>query len=319
MVSRVRPILTALGVLVAAGALRMPIEQSLTTDFRRQGLLEQPLEIDTKEKIGQNSLVVALAGLRTLVAAFTHLQATEKFTKTQWAELEDLSETTVRLAPRTSYYWDIGGWHLGYNASASFRSDKGLPQLRAQAEARRWVEKGREFFDRGARNLPKDWKLPAALGNLYSDPHRFPDDTKAEEAFARAIATGNAPAAVSRARLIAAARAGKDPAQTLAEIRKMLEEPSNRLPTLLCLEFVLENKLSPQADPLAHAVKIFGSEAKALRNLGAYSTNILDRLPEDGVDLAIRLLESHADIPPDDPRSFILQRERLLDQDRFTQ
>jgi hypothetical protein len=48
MSSRIRPILTALGVIVAGGALRMSFEQAVTRDFRQQGLLEEPLDIDVK-------------------------------------------------------------------------------------------------------------------------------------------------------------------------------------------------------------------------------------------------------------------------------
>src|SRR5690606_6134731 len=103
MMSRLRPILVALAVLSLAGAIRLPFEQSLTTRFRGEGLLEKPLEIETRDKIGQNSLVVVLAGVRTLVASFTSLQMTEKFSKTLWNELEDSAETTVRLSPRTPF------------------------------------------------------------------------------------------------------------------------------------------------------------------------------------------------------------------------
>ena len=315
---RIRPILTALGVIVAGGALRMSFEQAVTRDFRQQGLLEEPLDIDVKEKIGQNSMVVALAGLRTLVAAFTHLQATEKFTKTLWNDVEDLCETTVRLSPKTPYYWDMGGWHLGYNASSAYRSDSKLPKLRADAEARRWVEKGRNFFERGARNNPHDWKLWAALGNLCSNNAFFPDDAKAAEAYGKAVATGGAPLSIQRFRLLADARAGQDPEKILGEVRELLKVPENRVPTLLCMNYALEARKSRPEDPVGAVTAIFGSEAKALRNLGAYFTNIRTRLPEDGVETAIRLLERRAGIAPDDPKSFILEREKLIERERFS-
>jgi hypothetical protein len=318
MKSRIRSIFAAVGVIAAAGALRMPFEQALTRDFRQQGLLEEPLDIDVKEKIGQNSMVVALAGVRTLVAAFTHLQTTEKFTKSLWNDVEDHAETTVRLSPRTSYYWDIGGWHVGYNASAAYRSDPALPKLRAEAESRRWAEKGREFFERGARNNPHDWKLWAALGNFCSNPSFFPDDVKAADAFSKAVATGEAPASIHRFRLLADARLGQDPDKTLAEIRELLKVPENRVPTLLCMQYALEARKSPPADPVKTVVGIFGSETKALRNLGAYFTNIRTRLPLDGMETAIRLLERRAGIAPDDPKSFIFEREKLLERERFT-
>ena len=317
MTSRFRPILIALGVIIAAGALRMPMEQAMTHDFRRQGLLEEELDIDVKEKIGQNSMVVALAGVRTLVSSFTSLQMTENFTKTLWNKVEDNAETTVRLSPRTPYYWDIGGWHVGYNAASAYRSDSKLPKLRAEAEARRWVEKGRRFFERGAHNNPGSWRAWVALGNFCSNPSFFPDDRKASEAYNKAIETGGAPPSIYRYCLLAEARAGQDPEKTLAEVRELLKVPENRVPTLLCLNYVLEAQKSRPEDPVAAAIANFGSETKALRNLGAYFTNVSGRLPNDGVETAIRLLEGRAGIAPDSPQSFILQREKLIEERRF--
>lgn len=317
MISRFRPILVALGVIIAAGALRMPFEQAMTRDFRRQGLLEEELDIDVREKIGQNSMVVALAGVRTLVSSFTSLQMTENFTKTLWNKVEDNAETTVRLSPRTPYYWDIGGWHVGYNAASAYRSDPKLPKLRAEAEARRWVEKGRRFFERGAHNNPGSWRAWVALGNFCSNPAFFPDDRKAAEAYAKAIEIGGTPASVNRYRLLAEARAGQDPEKTLAEVRELLKVRENRVPTLLCLNYALEARKSRPEDPVKAVVAIFGSETKALRNLGAYFTNITARLPDDGVETAIRLLERRIGIAPDDPKSFILEREKLIELQRF--
>lgn len=311
MSPRRRPLLAAAFVLLASGGLRLGFEEGLTESFRRDGLLDRPLEIGLREKIGQNSSAVALAGLRTLVATFTHLQATDDFYATRWTDLAKAMDTTVQLAPRASYYWDIGGWHIGINASAWYRHESGLPPLRARAEARRWVEKGREFFERGLRNNPDDWRLAAALGNLCSDPYRFPDDSRAAAAYARAVATGQAPLYVRRARLIADARASEDPAGTLAEIHGLLAEQVNRVPTLLCLAYALECRLQPPADPVARALEIFGGEEKALRNLGGYFLNLHERLPMNGVETAVRLLEHRRQIPPEDPRSFIFKREQL--------
>lgn len=314
MKSRRRPLLIAAAVLMTAGFVRMHVEQAMTADFRKQGLLLQPLELELKEKLGQNSSAVALAGLRTLVATFTHLKVTECFSRQKWFDLEKAMNTTVQLAPRGTYYWDIGGWHLGTNASTYYRSEAGLPELRARAEAKRWVLKGREFFQRGIRNNPDDWRLQVALGNLCSDPFRYPDDALAAEAYAGAVATGQAPPSVQRALLFARVRAGIDLAGSREKVRELLANPRNRVPTLLCIAYVLEARADPPEDPVARAVEIFGSEEKALRNLGSYFLNIHDRLPMDGVELAVRLLEYRRGIRPGDPDSFIRKLEELPDR-----
>jgi hypothetical protein len=312
MKSRRRALLAALAVLVAGGYLRLHLEDGATKEFRHRGLLSEPLDIDVREKIGQNSAVVALAGLRTLVASFASLRATEQFTNTEWPELDESVNTTVQLSPKTNYYWDIGGWHLAYNAAASYRNDPGLSQLRAEAEARRWVNKGKEFFERGTRNNPDDWRLATALGNLYSSPYHFPEDEKAVSAYSRAWATGKADPRVRRNLLQARARVGEDPAVLLAELRDILQsDPRSAVPSMLALRYVLEAKISPPDDPVARAVEIFGSEERALRILGTYFTDYLDRMPQTGVETAVRLLERRKGIAPDSPESNIRLREEL--------
>ncbi|HEY1121777.1 MAG TPA: hypothetical protein VGE67_09260 [Haloferula sp.] len=307
--------LLALGVLAAGGLLRLPTEQAITARFREKGLLSAPLDIGLKEQIGQNSSAIALAGLRTLVATFTHLQATEAFTKCEWLDVEKLMETTVQLSPRGTYYWDMGAWHMAYNASSWYRIDSGLPPIRAKAEARRWIEKGRHFYERGIANNPGNWELPALLGQLLSDARRDPDDKAAVEAFRKAVATGKAPPHILRQRFFAEARAGADPAEMLAAVRALLTSQGNRVPTLLCLRYTLEYQLHEPEDPVALATEIFGSEEKALRNLGDYYVNnLLDRMPERGVEAAIRLLEGRQGISPEDSRSLIRQKEMARDR-----
>ncbi|MCW1922251.1 hypothetical protein OKA05_06780 [Luteolibacter arcticus] len=309
-----RPLL-AVAVLLVAGVLRLPMEEALTKDFQKQGLLSPPLEIGLREKIGQNSSAIALAGLRTLVATFAHLEATEHFHECAWGEVERSMETTVQLAPHGPYYWDMGAWHMAYNAASWYRMDSGLPPVRAKAEARRWIAKGRHFYERGIANNPGDWQLPSLYGQLLSDARRDPDDKAAVEAFRKAVATGKAPPHIHRQRFFAEARAGGDPAEMLAAVRSLLATPENRVPTLLCLCYTLEYQVHEPDDPLALVRDVFGNEEKALRNLGEYHVNnLLDRMPERGVETALRLLEQQRGISPEDRRSFIRQKEEARDR-----
>jgi hypothetical protein len=307
--------LLAVVVLAAGGLLRLPVEQELTEDFQKKGLLSAPLEIGLRERIGQNSSAIALAGLRTLVATFAHLQATEHFNECNWSEVENSMGTAVQLAPHGPYYWDMGAWHMAYNAASWYRLDSGLPPVRAKAESRRWIEKGRQFYERGIANNPDDWQLPSLLGQLLSDPRRDPDDQAAVEAFRKAVATGKAPPHIHRQRFFAEARAEADPREILAAVRALLATPGNRVPTLLGLHYALEYQVHEPEDPAALALEIFGSEEKALRNLGDYYVNnLLDRMPERGVEAAIRVLEGRQGISPEDGRSFIRQKEEARER-----
>jgi hypothetical protein len=316
-----RRTLLALAVLVIAGLLRLPAEHGLARDFRGSGLLPEPLELDLKEQIGQNGTAIALAGLQTLVATFTNLQATEHYSRyawddprmeKAWRKVEDSMNTTVRLAPRGTYYWDMGAYHTAYNASSWVRNESGLPPLRAKAEALRWVEKGRDFHRRGIARNPDNWELPYRLGQLLSSPFHFPDDEAAAAAFRQALAVEGAPPSLRRRLLFAEARSGKDPAGKLAEVRALLREPGNRVPTLLCLAYTLEYQMNEPEDPLDLALAIFGSEEKALRNLGDYHVNgLVYRWPETGVEAAVRRLERRNGISPEDPASALRRKEEL--------
>jgi hypothetical protein len=309
-----RPLIAA-AVFLAGGAVRLHLEQRVTEDFRKQGLLSAPLDIELRQKIGQNSWAIALSGQRTLVATFANLQATGYFGECAWPEVADCMETAVELSPEGAYYWDMGAWHMAYNAASWYRVDSGMPPVRAKAEERRWIQKGRKFYERGIANNPGDWQLPALLGQLLSDPRRNPDNQAAAEAFRKSVATGKAPPHILRQRFFAEARAGADPAEMLAAVRALLDKPGNRVPTLLALRYSLEYQLHEPEDPAALAVEIFGSEEKALRNLGDYYVNnVLQRMPERGVEAAIRILEGRRGISPEDRKSSIRQKEEARER-----
>ena len=70
-------------------------------ELRAAGLFPPPMEIGTRDRIGQTSSAVALGGLRTLVATFLNLRAFTFFTEQRWDDVEDTFDTIVDLAPRT--------------------------------------------------------------------------------------------------------------------------------------------------------------------------------------------------------------------------
>ena len=136
----------------------------------RRAAFAAPLEIATRDRIGQTSSAVALGGLRTLVATFLNLRAFTYFTEQRWDDVADTYDTIVDLAPHTRYYWETGSWHLAYNAASYYLNDSELPPLRRREAWRASILRGRAFLERGIRNNPDDWSLLANLGMLLSDP-----------------------------------------------------------------------------------------------------------------------------------------------------
>jgi hypothetical protein len=299
------------GILIAAvlalGAARMPFEAALAKDLRAAKLTPPPLEIGTRDKIGQTSSAVALGGLRTLVATFLNLRAFGFFEENKWDKVADTFETIVDLAPHSAYYWDTGSWYSAFCAASYYRNDTSMPALRRREAWRDSIHRGKAFLERGIRNNPEDPTLLSAMGALLSSEYRFPafqdlDKTFAEAAeyYRRAADTGRALGFVRRAQFIALARVSGKEKEALALARSLYADPTNRVPTLVTLLLVLEAYENPSMDTGKRAVEIFGTPEIAYRALSAHWQWTSQRYPVYGVASALRSLEKTLAIPAEE-------------------
>jgi hypothetical protein len=280
--------------LLLAGLIKAPWELRAQRSFEDQGILWRPLEVGVREKIGQTCAVVSLGGLRTVVATFLNLAAYGSFEKRDWVKLTDQFELIVSLQPRTSYYWDVGAWHMAYNAAMDCKEREDWPAARQEALHRAYVLKGRGFLERGVCNNPDDRTLLSSLGRFYGTPGKYPDYIRSAEAYERAWKTGKARNFEARAWLYSLARVEGKERQALALARQLFETDRNRVDTLCCLLFVLEWS-QPQAASTPELIKrCFGDEATALRMLTTYRQNNAEMLPTAGVDHAISWLQTSA-------------------------
>lgn len=293
------------GALLVLGAARLSYEAGLSGELQAAGLAPPRLPIDLRDKIGQTSSVVALGGLRTLVATFLNLRAYTAFSEQRWEAIEKTFHTIVALAPHTRYYWETGSWHLAYNAASYFLNDSQLPPLRRREAWRLYVLKGRAFLERGVRNNPADWGLLTNLGMLLSDPNKFaafrdPNATfaAAAEAYRQAAATGKALDYVARAQLYSLARVEGQEREALALARRLYAAgPRNHTPTLLMLLLVLEAHDNPALDGAQRAVELFGSPQKAYDTLCGHWQRTRERFPVFGLSAALQALEPTLAIP----------------------
>lgn len=292
MMNTFRKITVVLLALVLAGFVKTPWEERAQRDFTEQDLLFRPLEVEVREKLGQTFWVVALGGLRTVVATFFNLKAFSSFEDRDWVKLEDQYELIVALEPRTGYYWDVGAWHMSYNAAVDYRENEDLPPARQQALHRTYVVKGRNFLERGVINNPNEWTLLSSLGRFYGTSTKYPDYAKSADAYERAWKTGRARNFEARAWLYSLARVEGKQQQALALARSLFADERNRVDTLRCLLFVLEWGQA-QAPPTSELLQqLFENDAEALRMLTTYQQNNAEMLPTSGVDHAISLLKS---------------------------
>lgn len=296
MSAHARRCLLALALLVAAGVVRMPVEQAFTEDLRQRELLRRPVDLETRKKLGQGFWAVSLGGLRTLVATILNLRAHHFFEGQEWTRLAETYDTIVQLAPATRYYWDTGSWHMAYNAASHYLLDSDLPGLRKDLEWRRWILRGTEFLEEGVRQNPGDWRLWANLGVLYSDRNKLIDYAKAEEAFRRSLETGDAPPHIARSRAYALARVPGKEREALELVRALYAPDRRNVPTLTALRFALESRFEPRPDPVSFAIESFGDARRAYRGLGDYLLSD-ESYPMDGVRPALGALEERLDVP----------------------
>lgn len=290
--------------LLAFGAARLPFEAGLAKELRAAGLTPPPMEIGTRDKIGQTSSAVALGGLRTLVATFLNLRAFSFFQEQRWDEVADTYDMIVDLAPRTRYYWETGSWHSAYNAASYYRNDSKLPALRRREAWRASILKGRAFLERGIRNNPDDWSILATLGFLLSDSNKLPAFRDPNEAFAaaadayhRSAATGQALPYVRRAELYSLARVAGKEKEALALARALYAAPQNRTPTLLILLLVLEAHENPAMDSTRRALELFDTPEKAYDALSGHWQRTRERFPVYGAAAALESLEKTLAVP----------------------
>jgi hypothetical protein len=305
-----RKTLIVVAALLGAGVLRAPLEVALTKDLRSAKLLAQPLDLNAREKIGQTGFAVALGGLRTLVATFYNLRAYTAFTENRWADAEESFETTVALAPSTTYYWINGAWHLAYNAGHSYQNDNSLPALRRQELWRGTINKGRAFLQRGIRNNPDSWSLNAELGLLLSDTNKMtaftgPGGSKPAELYQSAADAYHAasehggPAYTKRNEFYNLARVPGRQAEALALGEQLANSRAHRTPTLLALLFVLRMHATPEQDGYALSKTIFNDDQHAYRALSFLWEDRRQNYPVDGLALVLKTLEQHLAVPPE--------------------
>ncbi len=298
------------GILSAAllifGAARLPFEASLAKELRAAGLTPPPMEIGTRDKIGQTSSAVALGGLRTLVATFLNLRAFSFFQEQRWDDVADTYDTIVDLAPRTRYYWETGSWHSAYNAASYYMNDSTLPALRRREAWRASILRGRAFLERGIRNNPADWSILANLGFLLSDSNKLAAFRDSNEAFAaaadayrRSADTGKALPYVRRAEFYSLARVAGKEQEALALARSLYAARQNHTPTLLILLLVLEAHENPSMDTTRRALELFGTPEKAYEALTSHWQRTRQRFPVYGVAAALESLEKTLAVPED--------------------
>jgi hypothetical protein len=127
-----------------------------------------PMTRQLRDELTQGLTIGVLAGMRNIVADFVWLQVTVEWMNSQWFRMSAYINLCTSLQPRAVVFWEMGGWHLAWNASVYARHDPAQPnELRRMKASRFWIDRGLDIFKRGIENNPTSWKLWLETASLY--------------------------------------------------------------------------------------------------------------------------------------------------------
>ena len=171
----------AIAVLLVFGVAKLPLEERVTQDLRKQKMLEEPIRLGVGENLGQAGLAASLGGLRGLAASVFQLRAHLEFTHVNWAKVDSLYKLVTRLQPRNVRYWEEASWHMAYNAASHYLYNQELkPALRGQLYHDH-VKRGIDILDEGLKFLPDNPRLWQKLAEIQW--HRAKDFKQAGDAY----------------------------------------------------------------------------------------------------------------------------------------
>lgn len=230
-------------IILAFGAVRLPIENALTKEHRAAFFHTAQLDLDMRERLGQMGFVAALSGFRAVIADLLWIQAHTAWERTEWGRMKLLFDTVTALQPRALMFWDLAAWHMAWNASVAMLENPDEPReaLRIKAQREYW-KIGEDYLLRGIHNNPDRALLYDRLGMLYRD--KFQDHAKAQAAYAQAARLPDAPPYCRR---FAAYELSHVPGREREAYNRLMElyrmGEGEHLPTLLKRIQAMEEKL----------------------------------------------------------------------------
>src|SRR5437016_9785293 len=232
-----------LGVLIAVGTLKLPIERNLAELHRQEHFRGVEFNLDLREKIGQLGFVAALSGFRAIVADGLFIQAYSAWENTEWGRMLLLFRQVTTLQPRVMLFWDTSAWHMAWNASVAAMNDKKQPRLALRGKAQReYFALGKDFLERGIKNNPERPHPYEAIARLYKE--KYKDHERASEFYAKAAARPGAAPFDKRFSAYELSECEGREREAYERLRSLYDEgEKERLPTLIKRLKFLEDKL----------------------------------------------------------------------------
>jgi len=294
-----RNLIVIAAVLVGTGYLRMPVEQEFTEDLRARKIVQPRIESETWGEMGQTSLAGVFGGLRSVMASMLTLKAQGNFEENEWYDLKKDYEVITALDPYNEFYWNHGGWHIGYNAASWARSNQDFSPARRRIMEMDFIEAGDAFYRKGLDYLPESRSLWFEIGAMWSNKFKRPDLERAAEAFKKA---NDSPNPIHRRRyLFTIARIPGKEVEAYEEAIRLLTESGRHVfvPTFRCLLVVLATNPNLPSSSLHPTIEdVFSNKEKAYQDLYNYRQRVLEENFYAGeVDRLLKELIDELNVP----------------------
>lgn len=282
--------------LAAVGQLRMTFEQQLTADMKEARVLTPSFDMQSRAGLSQKGFIASFGSLRPTLAAVAALGSAKYHARSDWQELEKSFDTVVLLDPYNPYYWDLGAWHLAYNASTSSRDDVSLPPLMRERLYKEWTQKGSDFYDRGIAANPHHLGLRQSKARLWASPYRIQDYPLVAATLETALAELElTPAEQRKVRtdlFYTLLRIPERASEAYALGRDLYEEaPDQRYPSLVNGLAALQMHPNVSAENPLSLAQLYGSPANAHKYLTNYWNEKSAEKPRYGVKSLLEKLE----------------------------
>jgi len=229
--------------LLVFGLVRLPMERAVSCQHEAAYFRSANLGIGMREQVGQLGFLAALSGFRSVVADMLWIEAHTAWQNTEWGRMALLLKNVTTLQPRVAMFWDTAAWHMAWNASVSAYNDPDQPRevLRRKAQ-REYFDLGRDFLERGIKNIPDRYILYDRMANLLRI--KYEDHCLAAEYYQKAATFADAPAYTKRFAAYELSYCEGKEAEAYAELSRLYHEfPDQRKPTLLSRLAALQQQL----------------------------------------------------------------------------
>lgn len=276
-----------LALLAVGGWALLPFGEQLQQAEQQAGLsLPPPTNIAEEDALMEQLSFFTLGGLRSLAAEILVLDATTAWLEKDWPRAERRWQAITTLCPGRPNYWVNAARDMSTNAASHAEHNTKQPAPEREILTRRYIERGKRFLLDGIAHNPNSPLLYMRLGDLYADLNRRPNFTQAAAAYHRAVELGASPL-YRRQEFYSLCRIQGREHEAWQLGRELFNSSAHRVPSLLCLLFVLQHKIDVPAAEQLSADALFGSKKSALKHLGRFEHNPL-RFPINGIKAYLR-------------------------------